>query len=77
MSNLNLTGQSTLAGQIQTRVNQLKTAMDERLVVWNRLPDDKKKKWVKSGKDPIMTLAWEIYKYLRNNFFEQQETRDV
>jgi hypothetical protein len=70
MTDLNLSGQSTLASAIQTRVNQLKAAMDERLPVWRKLPIEKKKKWVTSGKDPIMTLAWNIYKYLRNNFFD-------
>ena len=75
MADLNLTGQATLAGPIQTRVAQLKTAMDARLAVWQRLPDAKKKAWVASGKDPIMTLSWEIYKYLKKNFFEREETR--
>jgi hypothetical protein len=72
MAYLTLTGQATLSGPIQTRVNQLKTAMDARQAVWDKLPDAKKKKWVTSGKDPIMTLSWEIYKYLRNNFFSQE-----
>ena len=71
MTDLNLTDQSTLASAIQTRVSQLKTAMDLRLPVWQKLPDGKKKLWVTSGKDPIMTLAWTIYKYLRDNFFER------
>ena len=69
MAELNLTGQATSAGQIQTRVNQLKTAMDLRLPIWNKLPVAKKKQWIASGKDPIMTLAWNVYKYLRDNFF--------
>lgn len=72
MADLNLTGQSILAGPIQTRVNQLKTAMDSRIAVWNRLPVEKKKAWITSGKDPIMTLAWQIYRYLRDSFFGQE-----
>ena len=71
MTDLNLTGQTTLASAIQTRVSQLKTAMDDRLPVWRKLPDAKKKKWVTSEKDDIMTLSWNIYKYLRDNFFTQ------
>ena len=71
MTDLNLTGQTTLASAIQTRVSQLKTAMDDRLPVWRKLPDEKKKKWVTSDKDDIMTLSWNIYKYLRDNFFER------
>jgi hypothetical protein len=75
MADLNLTGQETLSGPIRTRVAQLKTAMDARLTIWQRLPDAKKKAWIVSGKDPIMTLAWDIYKYLKNNFFDREETR--
>lgn len=69
MSELNLTGQATSAGQIQTRINQLKAAMDLRLPIWTKLPVEKKKAWVSSGRDPIMTLAWNVYRYLRDNFF--------
>jgi hypothetical protein len=71
MSELNLTGQSTIAGQVQTRINQLKTEMDKRKEIWNRLPVEKKKAWISSGKDPIMTLSWQVYRYLRDNFFGQ------
>jgi hypothetical protein len=72
MATLNLAGQATLAGPIQTRINQLKTAMDARKVVWNKLPLHKKKAWITSDKDPIMTLSWLIYRYLRDNFFSQE-----
>lgn len=68
---LNLSNQATVAGQVQTRVNQLKTEMDKRKEIWSRLSNDKKRQWIKSGKDPIMTLAWQIYRYLRDNFFDQ------
>lgn len=77
MTELNLTGQATAAGQIQTRITQLRGLMDQRLPVWNKLPLAKKKAWVKSGKDPIMTLAWAIYKYLRDNFFTTDENLEA
>jgi hypothetical protein len=73
MADLNLVSQSALASTIQTRITQLKTAMDLRKDVWSRLSIEKKRAWVQSGKDPIMTLAWNIYKYLRNNFFEEED----
>lgn len=69
MAELNLTGQATSAGQIQTRITQLRNAMDLRLPIWQKLPVAKKKAWITSGKDPIMTLAWNTYRYLRDNFF--------
>ena len=65
MSDLNLTGQATLAGQVQTRIVQLRNAMDLRKQIWDRLPLAKKKAWITSGKDPLMTLAWNIYRYLQ------------
>jgi hypothetical protein len=72
MAELNLTGQATISSAVQTRVNQLKTEMDKRKSVWNRLPVEKKRAWITSGRDPIMTLAWQIYRYLRDNFFGQE-----
>jgi hypothetical protein len=67
---LTLTNQASQASTIQTRINTLKSLMDSRLPIWKKLPDAKKKAWVTSGKDPIMTLAWNVYKYLRDNFFD-------
>ena len=75
MAELNLTGQATSAGQIQTRITQLRNAMEQRKEVWNRLPIAKKKAWITSGKDPIMTLAWQVYRYLRDNFFNEEVDR--
>jgi len=72
MADLNLTGQSTIAGQVQTRINTLKTEMDKRKEIWARLPEAKKRAWITSGKDPIMSLSWQIYRYLRDNFFTQE-----
>jgi hypothetical protein len=69
MPELSLSDQSTLTATIQPKIVQLRNAMDLRLPVWNRLSVAKKKAWIVSGKDPIMTLAWQVYRYLRDNFF--------
>ena len=66
--NLNLTGQNTLRNQIAPQVQALKTAMDLRLTIWKKLPFEKRKAWITSGKDPIMSLAFDVYRYLRDNF---------
>lgn len=66
--NLNLSGQTTLRNQIGPRIQDLKTAMDLRLTIWKKLPFEKRRAWVLSGKDPIMTLAFDVYRYLRDNF---------
>ena len=66
---LNLTGQSTISAQVKTRITQFRAEMDKRKEIWKRMPFAKKKAWITSGKDPMMTLAWQIYRYLRDNFF--------
>lgn len=72
MANLNLSGQEAEKNQIAPKVQQLKNRMNERKVIWDKLPDDKKKLWITSGKDPIMTLAWNSYRFLRDNFFSDE-----
>jgi len=74
MANLNLTGQTTAGTAIQTRIVQLKTLLDQRKPFWDRMPIEKKRMWIKSGKDPVMNLAWDVFKYLNNNFFREEET---
>ncbi len=65
MANLSLTGQSTISAQVQQRINALRTEMEKRREIWYRLPYEKKRAWILSDKDPIISLAWTIYKYLR------------
>lgn len=73
---LNLTTQATKAGNIQTQMNQLRNLMEQRKAIWDRLPTAKRKAWIKSGKDPIMSLAWNTYRYLRDNFFGAEVDSD-
>ena len=69
MAQLNLIDQQTYRDNIAPKVQALKNQMDKRIDIWQRVPIEKKKAWITSGKDPIMTLAWNMYKYLRDNFF--------
>ena len=71
MATINLSGQELEKQDIRPKLLKLKQLMDQRKVVWSRIDDDKKKKWVRSDKDPVMSLAWDIYKYLKNNFFKE------
>lgn len=72
MANLNLAGQQAYRNTIAPHIQTLKSRMNERKVIWDKLPDDKKKLWITSGKDPIMTLAWNSYRFLSDNFFEDE-----
>ena len=69
MATLNLSNQETIKNQIGPKIQILKDSMDLRKSVWNKISTGKRKKWIQADKDPLMSLAWSIYKYLRNNFF--------
>jgi len=69
MAILDLSGQQAAYNLIAPKIQQLKDAMDLRKAIWDKLPTAKKITWIQSDKDPIMSLAWTVYKYLRNNFF--------
>lgn len=69
MAILNLIGQQAAYNLIAPKIQQLKDAMDLRKSIWNKLTVVKKIKWIRSDKDPLIWLAWSVYKYLRNNFF--------
>ena len=75
MAKLILDNQTIVAGTIGTKVNSLKTTLDNRKTIWGKIPSEKKVKWIKSGKDPIMTLAWNLYQYL-DGFFGLEEIRN-
>ncbi len=72
MATLNLTGQNAERTTIAPKLLRLKQLLDERKVIWSKIPVEKKKKWIKSEKDPVMNLAWDIYKYLDKNFFGER-----
>ena len=69
MAEFRLINQQAYANNIAPKVQVLKNQLDDRIDVWQRVSIEKKKQWVTSGKDPIMTLAWQMYNYLRDNFF--------
>jgi len=69
MADLNLINQETYKTQIQPKMLLLKDQLDIRSPIWQKISIEKKKKWITSGKDPIMTLAWQMHTYLRDNFF--------
>ena len=75
MAKLILDNQTIIATTIGTKVNSLKAVMDSRKAIWGKIPPEKKVKWIKSGKDPIMTLAFNIYQYL-DGFFGSEEIRN-
>lgn len=72
MATLNLTGQQDIKNDIAPKLLQLKQAMEARKDIWDKLSIEKKKKWITSGKDPVMNISWDVYNYLRNKFFGEE-----
>ena len=69
MAVLTLSNQKTAKSTIAPKLLTLKQELDKRMEVWQKIPPEKKRAWIKSDKDPIMSLAWDLYKYLDRNFF--------
>jgi hypothetical protein len=69
MAILDLTGQQAETGGIQPKINKLNQLMNQRKSFWIKANKKQRMKWINSNKDPIMSLAWTIFKYLYNNFF--------
>ena len=70
MAILNLSGQDIEKEAIVPKIDKLKSLIEQRREVWNKLSNTKKEKWIKSELDPIMTVAWPLHQYLKKYFFE-------
>lgn len=60
-----LTGQQAARTQIAPKLMQLKELLDARLPLWNKLTALQKKRTVVNNRDPIISVAWDVFKYLR------------
>ena len=69
MATIELTNQKTLETQIKPMMTALQNALGDRLDIWRKIPLEKKKAWLESGEDPILTLAKDLYIYLDSTFF--------
>lgn len=72
MATINLTGQDADFTTIRPKIIKMKQMMNDRKVIWDKLPHAKRKVWVTSGQDNIMTLAYQTYQFLCE-FFDSEE----
>lgn len=72
MATLQLTQQSNKHDLIKPKFDQCIELLELRKDVWLRISVDKRKKWIKDNKDPILSIAFEIHQYLENNFFSEK-----
>ena len=71
MARLTLSNQLTEKADIAPKLVKLRGLLESRKAVWAKLPPESRRKWLDSGKDPILEQAWEMYVYLRDNFFQE------
>ena len=71
MATLDLSGQGLERDDVAPKLAKLKTLMLQRKVIWDKIPLAKRKAWVQNAatKDPIMDIAYDVWKWLDNNFF--------
>jgi hypothetical protein len=62
MAILNLSDQAILKNTIAPKIQSLKTAMNARKVIWDKLSSEKKEKWITSDKDPIELSVKSAYR---------------
>ncbi len=48
---------------------KLKEKLDSRKLLWEKLNIDQRRKLIKLDKDPILSAALDMFRYLKNNFF--------
>ena len=72
MTTINLTGQDLDLETIMPKLAKMKQMMVDRRPVWDKLTYAQRKKWVKSGKDDVMQIAYQIYQFLCD-FFDGEE----
>lgn len=73
MTILNLTGQEIDRDEILPHILNLWLSMQDRKPIWDKISPEKRSVWVNKSvdddKDPIMALAFDIYRKLNNQFF--------
>lgn len=70
---LKLTTDKSKADKIVAEIANLKTDLELRIELWDRLTLEKKTTWAKGGNDPAITIAYELYVYLGSWFREVQD----
>ena len=74
--NLNLSNQEIEKIDIQPKSDRLNSLLEQRKEVWGKCSIEIKKKWIDSKKDPIINLAYNLYKYLKTFFQDIEDDLD-
>jgi hypothetical protein len=74
MTDYNFASTGAEKNTINNGLAKVKEKLDLRLPLWQKLTMGQKRALIKSGKDPILAAAWTTFKYLKNNFFGEENT---
>ncbi len=73
---MNLTNQDKKSKDLKPYIKQLTDELDARSALWNKLPPKKRKKIIKDDKDPVIKLAYKLYKDLKAFFDDAESAED-
>ena len=79
MAVLTLTGQAAEKADVAPKLVKLKNLMVQRKTMWDKIPHNKRCAWISNAatKDPIVEIAWDVYHWLKVNFFEDIDDADI
>lgn len=68
-TNINLSGQNAKMQAALPHLQDLQTAMNQRLPIWEKIKKQKRQKWVQWNGDQVMKRMYQTWQFL-NGFFE-------
>ena len=69
MSDISLTDQAVLKTEVESKLIVLKGTLDDRKALFRKCSLEKRKAWM--DKDPVIKMAWDQFKELKEFFGEQ------
>ncbi len=64
MAKIELSDSKTKAKGIDSALKRLRKELDRRKELWSRLTPEQRAALIRSGKDPVLTQAWDMLVYL-------------
>ena len=68
MNNLVLSNQATQFNNIKNTFVEWRNMLDSRKEVYQKIPEDAKKKWRENNKDPVLYNSWNFFLELADFF---------
>ena len=72
MAEIDLKNRGSDKTDIEPKLQKLKNRLNDIEPLWKKLSPKKRKKILEDNVDPILSLAYSIYKYLEKKFFGEK-----